>query len=108
MKGSRLPLFFGCLLLTLGLFLSGCQSHNSEVNTPAPRSYLSFLRYDDTVQVYVDGQLMPALGVDDDGKPVLLEVTPGRHEVVVSRGGREVVRRTVFLGNGQNLEILIP
>ena len=45
-------------------------------------------------------------GQDDNGR-ILYKITPGKHEIIVSRDGQILVHREVLIGKGMTKEIMI-
>ncbi|MDD5168675.1 MAG: hypothetical protein PHN75_07650 [Syntrophales bacterium] len=102
-------------LMILGLLLFwiiGCGYYEGVVQ-PTPISFLSFLgntsgavaTIDDVTTINLDKGLS---GNDKEGKVILLQITPGRHKVVVTRMGQEVVNRVIIVGDGATKEIQVP
>jgi len=100
-----------CLSL---LFLSivSCGYYEGVVQ-PTPKSYMSFMGnvdgataiIDDTITLNLDNELR---GVEGQIKSVLFQITPGKHKVIVTKMGREVVNRVILIGDGATKEIEVP
>jgi len=97
-------------LLYLSLFflllaLAGCYSSRHETIQVEDTSYFAFTgNLDDAlVSVLKDGvTVWNNLEVDEDERYV---IKPGTYEVMVTREGREVVHRKIFLDSGKTAEI---
>jgi len=106
MSGKWLVL--GLILLALG----GCGYYEGVVQ-PTPQSYLSFLGNTDGAVAVIDDRTTLNLGqelrgAENEKKTVLFQLAPGKHKVVVTRMGREVVNRIVIVGDGATKEIQVP
>ena len=90
----------------------GCGYYEGVVQ-PTPKSYLSFLGntngavavIDDTTTISLDRE---SRGSDEPAKVILYQITPGKHKVVVTKMGQEVVNREVLIGDGATKEIQVP
>ena len=102
-------------LSVLFLFLTmiiGCGYYEGVVQ-PTPKSYLSFSGntngsvavIDDRTTINLDRE---SQGGDAPAKVILYQITPGKHKIVVTRMGEEVVNREVLIGDGATKEILVP
>ena len=47
-------------------------------------------------------------GSEDEKKIVLFQIAPGKHKVVVTRIGQEIVNRVIIVSDGTTKEILVP
>jgi hypothetical protein len=102
-------LIFSSLLF---LMIVGCGYYEGIVQ-PTPQSYFAFLGnttgsvavIDDVITLNLDREL-----VDTDGKikKVLFQTTPGKHKVVVTRAGQEIVNRVIIIADGATKEIQVP
>ncbi|HOF04562.1 MAG TPA: hypothetical protein PK175_05360 [Syntrophales bacterium] len=101
------------LVLVLALWtLAGCGYYEGVVQ-PTPQSYLSFLGDTDGAVAVIDDRITLNLGqemrgAENEKKTVLFQLSPGRHKVVVTKRGREVVNRIVIVGDGATKEIQVP
>lgn len=102
-------------LILLGLLffsIISCGYYEGVVQ-PTPQSYLSFIGntngaiavIDDTTTLNLDKELR---GSEDEKKVVLFQISPGKHKVVVTKMGREVVNRIIIVGDGATKEIQVP
>ena len=97
--------FFFLLIISCGYYEGIVQ--------PTPQSYLSFLGntknavvvIDDVTKINLDNEL---IGSDGQGKSVLFQIAPGKHKVVVTRLGQEIVNRIIIVGDGATKEIQVP
>ncbi len=97
----------------LVLFLIISCGYYEGVVQPTPKSYLSFTgnvegaiaSVDNTVTLYLDRELRAA---DGGKRTVLFQITPGKHNVIVTKMGREVVNRVVIVADGATKEIEVP
>ncbi|MBU4078570.1 hypothetical protein KKE85_03120 [Patescibacteria group bacterium] len=102
------------LILSSLLLLSiiSCGYYEGVVQ-PTPQSYLAFIGntrgsiavIDDVITLNLDKELQEA---DGRGQIVLFQTTPGKHKVIVTRMGREVVNRVIIVANGATQEIQVP
>jgi hypothetical protein len=80
---------------------------------PTPKSYLSFIGntagavavIDETITLNLDKELEKKDGAE---KPILFQIAPGKHKVVATKMGREVVNRVIIIADGATKEIQIP
>lgn len=90
----------------------GCGYYEGVVQ-PTPRSYLSFLGntsgaiavIDDVTTINLEKELR---GNDGESRVVLFQIAPGKHKVVVTRVGQEIVNRVIIVGDGATKEIQVP
>lgn len=91
---------------------AGC-GHKEGVRQPDSQSYIHFT-----------GNTVGAIAVIDDNAPfevfdssgqtgqnegkTLYEVPPGKHEVIVKKGGEVVVHRVLMIGAGATKEVPVP
>lgn len=103
-------LFIGTVVATL---LSACGSYQSTTQVDGV-SYIQFSGETSKEQVSIDGQHAGTLGddlesYDVNGKTVTrVQVQPGTHDVVVTRDGKEVVKRRIFISDGNSAEVNLP
>ncbi|MGB3210237.1 MAG: hypothetical protein WBB19_05985 [Desulforhopalus sp.] len=107
-------LIVGCMLL-----LGGCGLTEGVVQKE-PKSFLWFTGNVEDSIVYIDditpfklnsqGSSANAGSENDAGRrsTIHYEISPGKHSIVVTKLGKEVVNRNVLLGNGITKEIQIP
>ena len=96
------------MMLTLVvLLLAGCGLKQGVIEK-APRSYLWFTGDMTAVVVYIDDLAPLTFAEQNSTETVYHELSPGKHTIVVKRSGKEIVNRTVLLGNGTTKEIRIP
>jgi len=70
-------------------------------------SYLSFTGNISNVIVHID-DLEPINLNNTSSKNVQYEISTGKHHIVITKNGEEVVNRVVLLGSGSVKEIKIP
>jgi hypothetical protein len=102
------------LILSSLLLLSiiSCGYYEGVVQ-PTPQSYLAFIGntrgsvavIDDVIKLNLDKELQETDGRE---KMVLFQIAPGKHKVIVTRMGREVVNRVIIVTNGATQEIQVP
>jgi len=80
---------------------------------PTPRSYITFIGNLDGALAVIDGAI--TINIDEErlrtgeaGKAILFQIAPGKHKVIVTKAGREVVDRVVIIADGATKEIQIP
>ncbi|MBU1182873.1 MAG: hypothetical protein ABIJ52_08885 [Pseudomonadota bacterium] len=102
-------------LILSGLLLLSIVScgHYEGVVQPTPKSYLAFIGntrdsvavIDDVITLNLDKELQETDGRE---KTVLFQIAPGKHKVIVTRMGREVVNRVIIVADGATKEIQVP
>lgn len=105
---SKKPVYLGILL-----FLIVSCGYYEGVVQPTPKSYMSFMGnvggataiIDDKVTLNLDQEYR---GGDGQKKSVLFQITPGKHKVVVTKMGQEVVNRVIIVGDNATKEIEVP
>jgi len=100
-----------CLGFLLFLIVS-CGYYEGVVQ-PTPRSYISFMGNVDSATAVIDDAITLNLdkelrGGEGEKKVVLFQIAPGKHKVVVSKMGQEVVNRVIIIGDGTTKEIHVP
>jgi len=70
-------------------------------------SYLSFTGNISNVIVHID-DLEPISLNNNSSKNIRYEISTGKHHIVVTKNGEEVVNRIILLGSGSVKEIKIP
>ncbi len=94
------------LLIVPLLALTGCANYPaSTIEQQTPAAHLRIARAPLGAAVTVDGR--PA-GYRSDKKFDLIEISPGRHIVQVSDGGRVLSSKEYFIGVGSTVEIGAP
>jgi hypothetical protein len=97
--------------LTLAPLVGGCWKHSEITAQKEDRSFLKLQGDLAGVSLRLDGGEPIAL-LDEDGEAAesgtLWEVLPGRHLVELVRGGRSILRRDLYVGPGQPLEVAVP
>lgn len=91
------------------IFATACSSYNtysSGSTTSEPVSYLYFTGNIEGAEVSIDEA--PAFIVTKSGAKQQYKVTPGKHQIIVSKQGNVVVKRNILLGDGHEKEINIP
>lgn len=98
------------LLVAISPFLAGCWRHSELARQEEGVSYLKFLGSTSGVELVLDGSERMELGgpVEGGKEGVLWTVLPGRHLVVLYRGDAAVLKRDLYAGPGQVLEIAVP
>ena len=101
------------MFLSLLLFLIVSCGYYEGVVQPTPRSYMSFMGNVDGATAIIDDAITLNLykelrGSEGEKKPVLFQITPGKHKLIVTKMGREVVNRVVIIGDGATKEIEVP
>ena len=105
---TRKLILSGLLLLSI----VSCGYYEGVVQ-PTPQSYLAFIGntrgsvavIDDVITLNLDKELQE---MDGRGKTVLFQIAPGKHKVIVTRMGREVVNRIIIVADGATKEIQVP
>lgn len=103
-------LFITTLLVAL---LSACGSYQAVTQVDSV-GYIQFTGEPSNEQILINGQNVGTLGdslesFDLNGKTVTrVQVTPGTHEVEVRRDGKTVVKRKIYLSDGNNAEVNLP
>lgn len=103
-------LFIGTALTAM---LSACGSYQSTTQVDSV-SYIQFSGEPNKEQVRIDGQHAGTLGedletFDANGKTVTrVQVQPGTHDVVVTRDGKEIVKRKIYISDGNSAEVNLP
>jgi len=100
------------ILVSLLLSIISCGYYEGVVQ-PTPKSYLSFMGNTDGAIAVIDETLTLDLskelkGSEDEKKIVLFQIAPGKHKVVVTRIGQEIVNRVIIVSDGTTKEILVP
>jgi len=102
-------LALACMLL---LSVVSCGYYEGVVQ-PTPRSYVTFIGNLEGAVAVIDGTI--TINIDEErlktgeaGKAILFQVAPGRHKIIVTKTGREVVERVVIIADGATKEIQIP
>ena len=80
---------------------------------PTPVSYLAFIGntagsvaiIDEIITLNLDKELRDT---DGSGKNVLFQIAPGKHKVIVTKRGQEVVNRIIIVADGVTKEIQVP
>ena len=101
------------IFLGLLLFLIISCGYYEGVVQPTPKSYIAFMGnvngatavIDASITLYLDKEIPEAQGKKE---PVLFQITPGKHTVIVTKMGREVVNRVILVGDGATKEIEVP
>jgi hypothetical protein len=104
----RKLIFSGLLLLSI----VSCGYYEGVVQ-PTPKSYLTFIGntsgavavIDEAITLNLDKELQETDGI---GKTVLFQIAPGKHKIIVTRLGREVVNRVIIVTDGATKEIQVP
>ncbi len=92
---------FLCLVIFFGCGLKETVVQKEKI------SYLSFSGNIENAVVFVD-DLEPISLKSDKREPVHYEVSAGKHHIVVTKNGSEVVNRIVLIGSGSVKEIKVP
>lgn len=101
-----------CISAALAL-LSACGSYQSSTQVDSV-SYIQFSGETNKELVSIDGQSVGTLGADLEsfdvnGKTVTrIQVQPGTHEVVVTRDGKEIIKRKIYISDGNSAEVNLP
>jgi len=102
-------LVLSCLLL---LALVSCGYYEGIVQ-PTPRSYVTFIGNIEGAVAVIDGAI--TLNIDAElqktgeaAKTILFQIAPGKHTIIVTKAGSEVVNRVVIIADGATKEIPIP
>jgi len=101
--------------ITMGLLLAvivSCGYYEGIVQ-PTPKSYLSFLGNTDNAVAIIDEKITLDLdkelrGSENGKKKVLFQIAPGKHKVIVTKRGQEIVNRIIIVGDGATKEIQVP
>jgi len=104
--------FWILLCLVLGAALpAGCWQKSEMSTMEENKAYIRFVGDIAGVEFALDGGarllLVDSSGaVAEDG--TLWEVQPGRHVVELYRAGAQIVRRDLYVGRGQTLDVAVP
>jgi ATP-dependent helicase YprA (DUF1998 family) len=101
------------MILSFLLFCITSCGYYEGVVQPTPTSYLSFLGntsgavvvIDDVITLNLDKELR---GNDEEKKAVLFQIIPGTHKIVITKMGREIVNRSIIVGDNATKEIQVP
>jgi len=109
-RGSALLGLLACLALGTAL-PAGCWQQSEISKLEENKAYLRFVGDAAGVELALDGgghlKLVDSAGqVIKDG--TLWEIQPGRHIVELYRGGAQIVRRDLYVGRGQTLDVALP
>ena len=94
------------LFLLIGTACSSYNTYSSGTTSIEPVSYLYFTGNIEGAEVSIDEA--PAFLVTKSGAKQQYKVTPGKHQITVSKQGNVVVKRNILLGDGHEKEINIP
>jgi len=102
-------LALACLLL---LSIVGCGYYEGVVQ-PTPRSYVTFTGNLEGAVAVIDEAITINIAAErlktgEAGKAILFQIAPGKHRIIVTKAGREVVNRVVIIADGATKEIQIP
>lgn len=101
-----------CIGAALAL-LSACGSYQSTTQVDNV-AYIQFSGETNKEQVSIDGQPVGTLGddlesFDVNGKTVTrIQVQPGTHDVVVTRDGKQIIKRKIYISDGNSAEVNLP
>lgn len=101
------------ILLVLLIFsITSCGYYEGVVQ-PTPQSYLSFIGNTNGATVIIDDATTLNLdkeftGAEGEKKAVLFQIPPGKHRIIVTKRGQEVVNRIIIIGDGATKEIHVP
>jgi hypothetical protein len=90
------------ILAALALILAGCTYPTSSIEQGAEAGHLKFADGPIGTSLLIDGR---ERGVRSDGKPVILDVAPGKHVVQEVVGGRVLLHREYDVGAGSTVEV---
>ena len=104
--------------IMISLFSTGC-GYKEGVIEPDRQSYIWFNGNTNGAVVTIDDNAPFTLdqsqnagsetGTRATGEGrMLYRVTPGKHEIVVKKGGKVVVHRVLMIGTGATREVLVP
>jgi len=109
-RGTALVCLFACVALGTAL-PAGCWKQSEISKLEENKAYLRFVGNAEGVELALDGGGLLKL-VDSAGKVIedgtLWEILPGRHLVELHRGGAQILRRDLYVGRGQTLDIAVP
>jgi vacuolar-type H+-ATPase subunit F/Vma7 len=102
-----------CIVISLLLLVIVSCGYYEGVVQPTTKSYLSFQGNTDSAVAIIDEKITLDLdkelrGSENEKKVVLFQVVPGKHKVVVTKKGQEVVNRIIIVGDGATKEIQVP
>lgn len=101
--------FVRCSAALLLTALTGCWPQREMTVQEEDRAYLRFIGNRRGLELQLDGGGRQKLGTSESrGEDTLWQVQPGRHRVELYRGGERVLRRDVYVGLGQTLDLTIP
>lgn len=93
------------ILSTLIILTAGC-AYNTGGSTSEYVSYLYFTGDAQGAEVFIDDA--SGFIITETGSKNQYKVTPGKHLIVIKRGGTTLVQRNVMLADGSAKEFNIP
>ena len=100
--------FRASLVVAAALLACGCYRQVKEETMVDAVSYLTFQGSGAAVTLVVDGEPIAADVVLEPSDAVRYQVTPGRHTIEVHRGGAVVVKRQIYIGEGETFAVSVP
>jgi len=105
------------ILLSLAIILSSCSSSTIDSMTQiADRSYLYFRTTDNTDgQIFsfcIDDGTKMVLTADQVNSPsqnkILYQIPQGKHIIQVYKNNQLIVKKNVYIGNQETMEVVLP
>ena len=94
-----------CFILLIVGFFPACGLKEEVVQKEA-KSFISFTGEIQDAVVYIDD--LDPITLNKKSNETHYEISPGKHTIIVKKSGKEVVNRSLLLGNGITREIKIP
>lgn len=94
------------VLFSVMILFSGCSYPRTNVDAVDSRPTLCFMNAPEGAIVLVDGLSMGQASAYN-GKPKVLTVLPGTHEVEIVLGGAVLLKQTIFV-QSENKTIVVP
>ena len=103
------------LILALTFLLSACSSHFESSTQVDSKAYLLLTGNFSGAVLTVDEQ--PAVSLDSNdikqfsknGSPAIkFEIKKGSHKVIITRSGKIVVKRLIYVSDGNSAEVIVP
>jgi hypothetical protein len=99
----NLFLVAGCLALS-----AGCFRQVQEERTEDQGAQISLRGSGAPVSLWVDGEVVVDSATLDESDGIRYRIDPGTHEIEVRRGGTVLVRRRLYIGEGETRILDVP
>ena len=94
-------------LFFISIFVFSCFNANSGVIIEDDKSYMSFqCSSNDTYYISINDDI--SFVVDENSCDNLFQIPIGKNRVVVTKEGKEIIVRDIFLSNGTTINIDLP